>query len=451
MVNDALRRRLLSVEQPVRSGRLGRLLASGRAAAGIGAASLGARLRGERGGLASGDLEAITRLVERLGELKGVAMKAGQILATIDPTLSEELRGALAVLQTAAPASRWDEVAATVREAFGSRAEELLAGMDPAPLASASIGQVHRARLGSADVAVKVRHPAIVQALEADFATASIGPLVAGGLGLADRANVRSFLDEARAAMLEECDYAVEADRQERFGAWFADHEIIRIPAVVRPWCAGTVLTTAFRPGLPVDAVPRLSPALRDRIGVALFELYVATLYRHGAFHADPHPGNYAVTEHGEVVVYDFGCVRSFAPERVRALAMLVVAVREDDVRAIVEATTALGAPPPGPAAIPNLRALLRGFFAPLLVPGARAIAPGEGFDARTVLRDKRALAQLRLPGSLLFLFRIRFGLYAVLARLGAVADWSALERRWADEAFHGPVPADAGAAAAPV
>ena len=297
---------------------------------------------------------------------------------------------------------------------------------------------MHRGRLAGREVAIKVRHPGIVQALEADFATASVGPLVAAILGGASRENIESFVAEARTAMLEECDYVLEAERQGRFGVWFANHETLRIPAVVTDWCAETVLTTEFRPGLSLEAVLDAEASVRDRIGEALFELYVGTLYRHGSFHADPHPGNYGFSADGEVTVYDFGCVRTFDPATVRAVGRLVAAVRADAWPRIVEALVDVGAPAPSASAAPMLRVLLRGLFAPLLAPGRHAIDPGHGFRASTLLRDKRALAGLRLPGK--FLFRIRFGLYAVLARLGAVADWAALEEGWADATAARPV-----------
>lgn len=446
---DDLRNRLLGTERAVRTGRVGRLLASGRAAAGIAAAAAGARLRGRELGAVEGDIGDVVRLVERLGDLKGVAMKAGQILAYVDPTLAEELRRSLSVLQTSSSASPFEDVARTVRDAFGVRAGELLDGLVREPIASASIGQVHRARIGARDMAVKVRHPGIVRALEADFAAATIAPLVGGVLGGASRENIESFVSEARTAMLEECDYALEAERQTRFGAWFAHHETLRVPSLVPEWCAPAVLTSEFRPGLPLDVIVNAEAPVRNRIGTALFELYIGTLYRHGWFHADPHPGNYAFSERGEVMVYDFGCVRSFDAATVRALAALARAIRRDDWASIVEALVALGAPPPSRSAAAATRSLLRGFFAPLLTPGRRAIEPGEGFRANTILRDKRALAGLRLPGKLLFLFRIRFGLYAVLARLGAVADWSALEEAWAHEVLSAGVAPEGGPDAA--
>src|SRR5262249_55238535 len=150
----------------------------------------------------------------------------------------------------------------------------------------------------------------------------------------------------------------------------------------------------------------------------------------------DPHPGNFAFRDDGRVVVYDFGCVRELAPALRRGFAALAAATRADDLEAMSAALQTLGGrAPTHPKGRDRLRRLLRGFFGPLLQPGARRIALDEGFDARQMMGDKRAIARLELPGRMLFLFRLRFGLYAVLARLGAEVDWAALERGWALEA----------------
>lgn len=432
---SALRAELLGTSRALPTSRVSRLFRTGRAAGAMATAVLGGKLRRRGDGLAAADLDDIARLVGRLGELKGVAMKAGQILGYIDATLPDELRGLLSVLQTASPASPFEAVEATIREAFGDRADALLAGMDRTPVAVASIGQVHRASIDGMDLAIKVRHPGIEQALSGDFGTAQAGSLFARALMPAGGASVREIIAEARTAMLEECDFALEADRQEDFGRWLEGHPVLLVPRVERAWSSAAVLATRWTPGLSLDAFLATGPsqAQRDRAGVALFELYIGSLYRRGVFHADPHPGNYAFRGDGRIVVYDFGCVRSFDRATVQALARLAAAVRVDDMAAIEGAFVALGASPPRSAASrEHLRSLLRGFFAPLLVKGARKVDPGAGFDAHEVLRDKMALANLSLPGKLLFLFRIRFGLYAVLARLGAVADWGALESAWA-------------------
>lgn len=397
--------------------------------------------RTDEDGAGEAELAAVTTLAERLGELKGVAMKIGQIMSFTDPTMPAELRGLLAVLQTQSPASPPEAIASTIRAAFGERAGELLAALDPEPVAVASVGQVHRARLRDGrDVAVKILHPGIERSMRADFGNAAIGAtfarLLPGG------ASVRGLLAEARTAMLEECDYTLEAAHQRRFGGWFAGHRDLVVPAVIDEWCAPAVLTTAWQPGRSLDELlaSAPSPAVRDRVGRALFELFVGTLYRRGHLHADPHPGNFAVLADGRVAIYDFGCVRRFEPAIVRGLANLLTAVRDDDDAAIAEALAAIGGTPPSrPAARAHLRRLLRGFFAPLLVEGPHAIAPDTTLAGADVLADKRALLGLELPGSLLYLLRLRFGLYAVLSRLEAVVDWAALERGWAEELLGSP------------
>jgi predicted unusual protein kinase regulating ubiquinone biosynthesis (AarF/ABC1/UbiB family) len=255
------------------------------------------------------------------------------------------------------------------------------------------------------------------------------------------RATAADFIHEARDAMLEECDFLLEADRQQTFFRLFARDETIRVPEVEREWCGPSVLTTRWLAGQTLEQFLASNPsqAQRDRAGIALFRFYVGTLYRHGLFHADPHPGNYAFQENGRVVVYDFGCVRKFDRPTVAAFAALVSAVRADDTPGMRSALIALGSKVPGDRAMmDHVRALLRGAFAPLVQTGPHPMEAGLGLVASEVLEDKRMMMRLALPGRLLFLFRLRFGLYAVLARLVAVADWSALESAWAQEAGRG-------------
>lgn len=436
-LTSALRAQFRDEPVEVPTGRWSRLWRTSRSAAGMASAVLGGKLRGRGDGLAAADVAAIATLTSRLGELKGVAMKAGQILGYIDHSLPAELRELLSVLQTQSPATPWAAIEATLHEAFDEHAWTLIAALEQTPVAVASIGQVHHGVLpDGTEIAVKVRHPGIADALRADFSNATTGALFArllpGG------ASVRGMIDEARTAMLEECDLALEAARQREFAGWFANHPTIVIPEPIDPWCAPAVLTTRWTPGRSLEGFLATNPAqpTRDRIGTAMFELFVGTLYRHGAFHADPHPGNIAILDDDRLAIYDFGCLRRFEPGIIRALAALLEAVRADDLAAIDDALLALGGTPPtGPRSREHLRALLRGFFAPLLVAGPHPIEPGAAFAAGDVMRDKRALLGLSLPGSLLFLLRLRFGLYAVLARLGAIVDWAALEARWAADA----------------
>jgi predicted unusual protein kinase regulating ubiquinone biosynthesis (AarF/ABC1/UbiB family) len=428
--DEALRAELLASEAAVPTSGLGRLWQTGRSALSIGSL-LGRGQRGE-----SIDPAAVRAIVQRLGGLKGVAMKMGQMLGYIDQSVPEELRGMLSLLQTAAPGTGFDGVATVLREALGERAGALIAGLERSPVAVASIGQVHRGRLpdGTA-VAVKVRHPGVEAALTADFRTANIGKVFAAALGAA---SVTGMIEEARAAFLEECDFPLEARRQQHFARLFADDPTIEIPAVEPAWSAERVLVTRWTPGRSLAEFLAGAPDQRRRniVGEALFRFWMRTLYRDGLFHGDPHPGNFAIRDDGRVIVYDFGCVRDFEPALRRGFAALAAATRDDDPEAIVAVITALGGRAPRDAkSRTHLRQLLRSFFGPLLHPGARRIPGDEGIDARNLMRDKRAIIGLQLPARMLFLFRLRFGLYAVLSRLQAEVDWAGLESRWAREA----------------
>ena len=415
----------------------GRARRTAAAAVRAGASVLAGRFRGlDAAGLAAADPRAIERLVLSLGELKGIAMKVGQILSYVDDSLPEETRQLLSLLQVHSQPTAFSEVEAILRADLGSRADDLLSTLAREPVASASIGQVHRARLpDGTDVAVKVRHPGIEAAIAADFRGAQIGKALVGLL--APGSDIDEVVTEARARFLEECDYAAELRHQHRFVELFAADPTISIPTPHPAWSSGRVLTTTWQDGCGLDAfVKRAGQAERDRVGRALYDFYVGTLYRHGLFNADPHPGNLLFKSDGRIAVLDYGCVREFDAATVGSLVALSRSVRDADDAGMRLALQQLGAkdPEPGPL-LEATRALLRGFFAPVLEPGRRRMQAGVNMETRNVLRSKKAMLRLRIPGRLLFLFRIRFGLYAVLARLGSEVDWQALESELASSA----------------
>lgn len=437
---EALLERLRADQgRQVPQGSLRRLAKTARAGLKVGLGLVGGRLRGKGAdGLSGVDLKRLTRIVASLGELKGLAMKAGQMLSYLDPSMPDEVRAILALLQTQSQPMAPEDLRRILTEDLDQRAEALLAGLQPEPISVASIGQVHRGRLpdGTA-VAVKVLHPGMAEAIRADFRSARIGPaltrlMVPGGAG-----TVRDFVKEAEARMLEECDYAREAARQQIFAKLLADDPIIRVPAVHLDWSSARVLTTTWEPGLGLEEFLASGPsqARRDAFGRALFGFYFGGLYKSGWFHADPHPGNYAFRDE-ELVLYDFGCVRRFDNKTVTGFVRLARAVAHDDRDEIEQGLSIIGAKPPTREKdYEIIRSLLRGFYGPLLTSGVRPIDASVSGEARDIMRSKMALIRMRLPGKFLFLFRIRFGLYAVLARLGATCDWRALELELAEGA----------------
>jgi predicted unusual protein kinase regulating ubiquinone biosynthesis (AarF/ABC1/UbiB family) len=372
--------------------------------------------------------KALARLVESFGELKGIAMKVGQILSYVDGSLDPEARQFLAVLQLYSQPTPFAQIERTIQEDLGARSQALLARIEREPVAAASIGQVHRAiREDGTPVAVKVRYPGIDTAIRADFKVAAIGKVMARAF--APGVDIEEIIEEAQARFLEECDYSLEARRQARFVDLFAGHDAIAIPAVHLDWSGPRVLTTSWREGAGLEAFlqSRPSPEAREQAARSLYEFYVGTLYRHGLFNADPHPGNLLFSPEGRVTILDHGCVREFDRDTVAGLVRLSCAVRADDEDQVQAALSAIGMPKPA-VDFEVTRGLLRGFFDPLLTPGRHAVPADRAVAMGETVKLKRKLMRMRLPGKLMFLFRIRFGLYAVLSRIGAEVDWASLE-----------------------
>jgi predicted unusual protein kinase regulating ubiquinone biosynthesis (AarF/ABC1/UbiB family) len=428
---SALLDRLLgSEQQEVPTSMIGRF---GRLAGSMGRTGLSLGWQRLRTGAGRLDEDLAMELVRSFGTLKGVAMKAGQILSYTDESLPPEAKRILATLQTHSPHLPFSHIERSVRDELGERGADLVGRMEARPVASASIGQVHRATLpdGTA-VAVKVQYPGIEQALETEFRAAGAGVRFARLLMPAG--DIDAYVREARERILAECDYRQELGWQQRFAELFREHPVLRVPKAYPEYSSRRVLTSGWVQGQRFDAWLDAGPRqeARDRIGVALYEFYLGSLLRYGLFNADPHPGNYLLLEDDTLAMLDYGCVRHFSSAQVQAFVSLGDAVRRDEPWRIREALEAVGAPQ-GPA-FDRTRALLRAFFSPTLQDRAQPVAPLAQSGVGEMLSDKRTLAELRLPGEFLFLFRIRFGLHAVLARLGSVANWHRLETAWAED-----------------
>ena len=430
-LREEIARRLLALDNELPTSSLGRF---GRTAlAGLRGARLALRRKGTRD--ETHDVESLITIAASVGQLKGLAMKAGQLMSYLDLNLPPEMQSALAVLQTHSPPMPFDRVAAIVSAELGERAAALLGEMSAAPVAAASIGQVHRSKLPSGDeVAVKIQYPGMEDAIASDFRPAAVGMTFANLL--APGANVDAVVREARRALIDECDYLREARYQERLAGIYAEHATLAVPRVHAPYCSQRVLTTRWIDGLRFDDYLATNPAQseRDRFGEAIFEFYVGTLFRHGLFNWDPHPGNYVFQRDGRLAMLDHGSTREFDRAFVERMAALTRAVHGDTRTALEDALVGLGLVRRGQRYdFETARRLVRSFYGPMLRDEAVRIEPGEAKPFGAVLQSKRELLKLHMPGELIFILRIRFGVMSVLARLGARANWHRLERRFAE------------------
>jgi predicted unusual protein kinase regulating ubiquinone biosynthesis (AarF/ABC1/UbiB family)/ribosomal protein L7/L12 len=311
--------------------------------------------------------ESVQRIVASLGTLKGAAMKLGQHLSYFDATLPEDVRAALAALQTQSPPMSLSRVTAILRSELSDAGAPIIDSLEPAPLASASIGQVHRARLSDGTrVAVKVQYPGIARAIKADFGPASL----AGSLAAwrTPSSQIKSLMREAKACALAECDYRAEARHQADLAARYADHRLVAIPAVHAAHCTTHVIVTTYADGSHIGAWLATDPSQdqRDAIGEALVAFYAGSALRWGVLSGDPHPGNYLVMPDGRLAIVDHGCTRMFPASRARPV------LEAEDEAAAQRAATDLG-------------------------------------------------------GDALLLLRVRLGVAAVLAQLGVASTWRTL------------------------
>ena len=370
------------------------------------------------------DRRAAERIALALGRLRGVPMKLGQLAGYFDSSIPEHLRPAFAALQTQAPAMSIRQVKSILAGELGSRAERLTASIDDRPFAAGAIGQVHRAMLDGAPVAVKVRYPGIERAIRVDFRPAAFGTRAL--MGFSGRRG-GTVVREVMARLLEESAYASEAARQASFARRFASHPVIGVPAVHAEYSSDAVLTTDLVDGLHLHDYLATDPSAeaRRRAGIALFEFYVAPLFMAGEYNSDPHPGNYLFSADGRITVVDHGSGRSFGDGAVDAIRGLARSALADEQRGATEALRALGLFSADRRADERTaRQVLAWLFAPVRSSEETVWTLPKADEVKRVAKIVRDLDGLTHPGEVVFFIRLRVALSAALAKLRARANW---------------------------
>jgi ubiquinone biosynthesis protein len=250
------------------------------------------------------------RLYRGFLRLRGVYVKLGQVLSVLGSFLPPEFIAQLEGLQDQVPPQPYRKVRRRVRREHGAPPEELFASFDETPLAAASLGQVHRARLKSGEaVAVKVLYPGIDRIIRIDLKV--IQWVFAVYRRIVPVFQLESIFRQLRDVLTRETDYLNEADNLERLTANFAAHPEVRIPGVYRQLTTRAVLVMEFVEGIKITDVAALEAAgiSRRRVAEVLVRAYYQQLLLDGLYHADPHPGNFLVQPGPTLVMLDFGAV----------------------------------------------------------------------------------------------------------------------------------------------
>lgn len=376
------------------------------------------------------------RVTQALGEMKGAAMKLGQMLSVHEGMLPPEVCTVLQSLQRDAPAVPYERMRGVLEaEVPGGLAR--FSELATEPLAAASIGQVYRGRLDDGrEVAVKVQYPDIDRVVAADLKNLKklVGSLVAMFVDI----DFEPFWLELRERLLEELDYRQEADNATRVAKLYADDPLIIVPRVIPEASGQRVLTMEYVPGIHPDAAcsGRYAAEQRDAWGVRHLSFLMRGLIEHRFLHADPNFGNFAFRDDGAMVVYDHGCVKAVSPEAAAGCARVLDVILAQDAPALPEALHGLG--------VYDRRSGER-VPLPVVEPIGRELMAMVGsepyrFAKTSALYDTlfdqsgRYLAELsrmELPPELTFVNRTLSGVFGNLCRLQARARWREVLGPW--------------------
>jgi predicted unusual protein kinase regulating ubiquinone biosynthesis (AarF/ABC1/UbiB family) len=390
-------------------------------------------------------------VAKELGEMKGVLMKAGQLISFIFEALPDEAQEALATLQADAAPMAPSLAAGVVRSDLGKAPERVFLEWGDMPVAAASIGQVHRAVTPDGrDVAVKVQYPGVSEAIESDLDAAEVMYAMFSAMMLKGL-DAKGLVDELRARMREELDYRLEARNIAEFEERFRGHPWVRIPKLVPEFSTEHLLTTEWIDGMNFEQFRTTeSFATKQRAAEVMWRFAQNAIHRYGVFNGDPHPGNYKFHHDGSVTFLDYGLVKRWSPgewESLKPTMDAIIVHRDPDL--LVREMEASKFLPVGHGLDP---ALVYDYVSSPYTP----YLTDEFTFTREWMRDTLAvifdvqgphapvIEQLNMPPSFVILDRVVWGISAILGKLQATGPWRAMLLEYT---AGGPPATDLGAA----
>jgi predicted unusual protein kinase regulating ubiquinone biosynthesis (AarF/ABC1/UbiB family) len=376
-------------------------------------------------------------LAAALGGLKGPIMKVAQLLATIPEALPAEYAAELGQLQSHAPPMGWPFVRRRMAAELGPDWEEKFVSFEHEAMASASLGQVHKAKAHDGRIlAVKLQYPDMQSAVEADLA--QLGILFSIHRRMRPAIETSEVLKEISARLREELDYELEANHTRLYGIIFKDDPLIRVPKVIPELSTRRLLTMTWLDGRRLLDYTGRPLEERNQIARSMFRAWWYPFSHYGVIHGDPHLGNYTVFEDEDgkaagINLLDYGCMRTFAPKFIQGVIDLYHGLLHNDRALIVHAYETWGFIGLSNDLIDILNIWANFIYGPMLEDRVRTIAehqrPGaygrdEAFKVHRGLRDK---GPVTVPREFVFMDRAAIGLGGVFLHLNAELNYHRL------------------------
>jgi predicted unusual protein kinase regulating ubiquinone biosynthesis (AarF/ABC1/UbiB family) len=285
---------------------------------------------------------------ETLLELGPTFIKVGQLFSTRADLFPTEFVEELSKLQDRVPAFSYEQVVAIVEADLGKSIKTLYRNLDPVPLAAASLGQVHRAQLQSGEeVVVKVQRPGLKKLFSIDLEI--LKGITRYFQNHPDWGQGRDWMgiyDECCKILWEEIDYLNEGRNADTFRRNFRDADWVKVPRVYWRYASPRTLTLEYLPGIKISHYEALEAAGLDRRHIARLsaKAYLQQILEGGFFHADPHPGNLAVSPEGELIFYDFGMMGQVQSITREKLMGTFFGIAQKDADRVIQSLIELGA-----------------------------------------------------------------------------------------------------------
>lgn len=286
-------------------------------------------------------------LVRKMLDLGPTFIKVGQSLSTRIDLFPPEYVQAFSELQDRVPAFDAKDAIAIIEEELGKSVFSIYRDFGLEPIAAASLGQVHKARLHTGEeVVIKVQRPKLRELFDLDRVVCTqLVKVLRRWFKWINRYDLEGIFQEFFTILYQEIDYRQEGKNADRFRVNFAQNPEIVVPQVFWQYCSAKVLTLEYVPGIKVNDLETLrsfniNPKVINEIGI---RCYLKQFLQDGFFHADPHPGNLAVTTKGNLVFYDYGMMSEVMTVDRDQMVKTFFAVIRKDANAVVDTLSAMG------------------------------------------------------------------------------------------------------------